>query len=97
MTAPRKVALRSSAAALELGQPAEPAPQPLALPISKFSRAFGIGEATVYRHLRNGLLKFKVVGKRRLVLIPPTHEGPIKLRPGPRKKAAPVVQREAVE
>jgi hypothetical protein len=73
----------------KVAQQAEPAPQPLALPIAKFARAFSIGEATVYRHLKNGLLKFKVVGKRRMVIIPPTHEGPIKLRPGPlRKKAA---------
>jgi hypothetical protein len=86
MTALRKIA-----------QQAEPAPQPLALPIAKFARAFSIGQATVYRHLSNGLLKYVVVGKRRLVLIPPTQMGPIKLRPGPlRKKAAvPTVQREA--
>jgi hypothetical protein len=62
--------------------------QPQALPISKFARMFGIGEATVYRHLKNGLLKYKVVGTRRLVLIPPTQEGPFqKSKPGPRKRA----------
>jgi hypothetical protein len=66
---------------------AHPEQQPEALPIAKFARRFGIGEATVYRHLKNGLLKYKVVGTRRLVLIPPTQEGPIKLKPGPRKKA----------
>jgi hypothetical protein len=60
--------------------------EPLTLPIAKFARTFGIGEATVYRHLNSGLLKYKVVGKRRLVLVPPTQEGPIKLKPGPRKK-----------
>jgi hypothetical protein len=46
--------------------------EPQTLPISKFARTFGIGEATVYRHLQRGLLKFKVVGKRRLVLVPET-------------------------
>jgi hypothetical protein len=78
-------------------KPSQPAPLPEFLPIAKFARTFGIGEATVYRHLASGLLKYKIVGKRRLVLIPPTQEGPIKLKPGPRKKAAPVVQREAAE
>jgi hypothetical protein len=53
-----------------------PASEPLALPIAKFARAFGIGEATVYRHLQKGLLKYKVVGSRRHVLVPLTQEGP---------------------
>jgi hypothetical protein len=62
--------------------------EPKALPIAKFARTYGIGQATVYRHLKNGLLQYKVVGTRRLVLVPPTQEGPFqKLKPGPRKRA----------
>jgi hypothetical protein len=59
--------------------------QPQAVSIAKFARMFGIGEATVYRHLKNGLLEYKVIGQRRLVLIPPTQRGPFqRLKPGPK-------------
>lgn len=68
---------------IEQAVPAES--EPIALPIAKFARTFGIGQATVYRHLQKGLLKYKVVGSRRYVLIPLTQEGPrVPKKNGPR-------------
>jgi hypothetical protein len=44
--------------------------EPIALPIPAFCRRFGPSPATVYRHLKSGALKYRVIGKRRYVEVP---------------------------
>jgi hypothetical protein len=46
------------------------ATEPKALPITKFAAAYGVHPSTVWRGLKEGRLRYVVVGKRKLVLLP---------------------------
>jgi hypothetical protein len=72
-------------------KPAQPEsePQPKFLPIAKFARYLNTSRMSVYRGLKDGRLKYKDVGGRIHVEVPPTQEGPWKKKkPGPRKRAS---------
>jgi hypothetical protein len=42
-----------------------------ALPIGKFAKLYAVHPSTIWRAIRDGRLEYVVVGRRKLVLLPP--------------------------